>query len=116
MSSIINLIFLHRKLIGIVINTTFCWNNETAILSLVAGYQDIAREFIQRFDSKILTFPKLQPATKCDSKNAHHLLLFNKSNKNSSFSATFSCFNSIWRVLGHWMLAKNKCSQANYNM
>lgn len=63
------IIFSHRKLIGVVINTTFCWNNETAILSLVADFRDIAREFIQRISSKIIKVPSLQPPTKCESKN-----------------------------------------------
>ncbi|KAJ6644562.1 Peroxisomal leader peptide-processing protease [Pseudolycoriella hygida] len=54
-----------RNLIGIVINTTFCWNNETAILTLVADYRDIAREFVCRIDSHILKNIQVEPTQKC---------------------------------------------------
>ncbi|KAG4066930.1 hypothetical protein HA402_007678 [Bradysia odoriphaga] len=55
----------NQKLIGIVINTTFCWNNETAILSLVADYRNITREFLQRVTSRTIKCPSSESASKC---------------------------------------------------
>lgn len=55
--------FLLRKLIGVVINTTFSWNNENAILSLVANFRDIAREFLQQSKSKMFKMQAVQPTT-----------------------------------------------------
>lgn len=46
------------KIIGVVIMTSFKWNNEVATLSLAASVGEIFREFLEQKNGSIKSFPR----------------------------------------------------------